>query len=75
MRGWGTPGVEYAMEIQMDMAARKLGMHPLRLRWINALRDGDLTITGTEVPAGCFARETIEAAARSVNIDLGDGSK
>lgn len=75
MRGWGTPGVEFAMEIQMDTAARKLGMHPLRLRWINALRDGDMTITGTEVPPGCFARETIEAAARSVDLDLGDGSK
>jgi hypothetical protein len=50
-------------------------MHPLRLRWINALRDGDMTITGTQVPPGCRVRETIEAAARSVDIDVGGASQ
>ncbi len=65
MRGWGTPGVEFAAESQMDELARRLGMHPLQLRWLNALRDGDRTITGTRLPDGCRYRETLAAAARS----------
>lgn len=72
MRGWGTPGVEFAMESQMDVLARKLDMHPLKLRWMNALRDGDETITGREVPRGCRFRETLEAAAQEVGLTLGD---
>ena len=75
MRGWGTPGVEFAAEMQMDRLAHKLGMHPLRLRWINALRDGDTTITGRPVPPGCRLRETIQAAAQSVGLDLEETSR
>ncbi|MGC8879703.1 MAG: xanthine dehydrogenase family protein molybdopterin-binding subunit [Anaerolineae bacterium] len=71
MRAWGTPGVEFAMESQMDILAERLGMHPLRLRWLNALRDGDETITGRPVPPGCRLRETIAAAARYAGLDLG----
>lgn len=73
MRAWGTPGVEFAMESQMDILAHQLGMHPLKLRWINALRDGDETITGREVPRGCRFRETLEAAAREVGVTLVEG--
>lgn len=70
MRGWGTPGVEFAMESQMDMLAEQLGIHPLKLRWINALRNGDETITGRPVPPGCRLRETIAAAARHIGLEL-----
>jgi CO/xanthine dehydrogenase Mo-binding subunit len=70
MRAWGTPGVEFAMESQMDALAVKLGLHPLKLRWINALRDGDQTITGRLVPPACRVRETIEAAARASGVAL-----
>jgi len=70
MRGWGTPGVEFAAEMQMDRLARVLGMHPLQLRYFNALRDGDLTISGRPVPPGCRVQETIEAAARHIGLDL-----
>jgi CO/xanthine dehydrogenase Mo-binding subunit len=73
MRAWGTPGVEFAMETQVNTLAQKLGMHPLQLRWLNALRDGDITITGSEVPPGCRVRETIEAAARDIGLDLNEG--
>lgn len=72
MRGWGTPAVEYASEVQMDIAAQKLGMHPLEIRWINALRDGDETITGRTVPPGCYLRETIQAAAQITSVSLMD---
>lgn len=70
MRCWGTPGVEFAAETQMNRLAKELEMHPLKLRWINALRKGDLTITGTEVPPDCYVKETIEAAAHSIGLTL-----
>ncbi len=70
MRGWGTPGVEFAIESQMDELARRIGMHPLQLRWLNALRDGDNTITGTPLPGGCRYRETLAGAARAVGVRL-----
>ena len=70
MRGWGTPGIEFAMESQMDILAEKLGFHPIQLRWINALKDGDETITGRPLPPGCRYRETLEAVARAEGISL-----
>ena len=70
MRGWGTPGVEFAMESQMDILAEKLGFHPIQLRWLNALKDGDETITGRPLPPGCRYRETLEAVARAEGISL-----
>ncbi|MBN2050264.1 MAG: xanthine dehydrogenase family protein molybdopterin-binding subunit [Spirochaetales bacterium] len=45
-RGFGVPQVTFASESQMDELAAKLGMNPLTLRKINALRPGDATATG-----------------------------
>jgi len=70
MRGWGTPGIEFAIESQLDILARRLDIHPLRLRWLNALRDGDETISGSPLPLGSRFRETLAAAARSQGINL-----
>jgi CO/xanthine dehydrogenase Mo-binding subunit len=46
MRGFGTPQVAYAHEGQMDLLAKSLGMDALDIRFRNALRPGDTTITG-----------------------------
>ena len=45
-RGYGSPQVAFAAEIQMDRLALALGMDPLELRLKNALDLGDATITG-----------------------------
>ncbi len=45
-RGFGSPQVIFAHESQMDELARRLGMDPLELRRMNALRVGDETATG-----------------------------
>jgi len=71
MRALGTPQVEFAAESQMDQLANRLGMHPLKLRWINALREGDMMITGRLAPGVAFA-QTIQAAARSIGLELGE---
>jgi CO/xanthine dehydrogenase Mo-binding subunit len=70
MRGWGTPGVEFAMESQMDILAERIGIHPIRLRWINALKDGDETITGRTLPAGCKFSQTLESVAKAIGVTL-----
>jgi CO/xanthine dehydrogenase Mo-binding subunit len=69
MRGWGTPQVSFAAESQMDRLAERLDMHPLKLRWLNALRDGDTMITGA-LPRGCRFMDTLESAANRIGLDL-----
>ncbi len=46
MRGFGSPQTNFAFEQIMDMAAEKLGIDPLEIRRINAVKDGSETITG-----------------------------
>ena len=45
-RGYGSPQVAFASELQMDKLADALGIDPLELRLKNALDLGDATITG-----------------------------
>jgi len=72
MRGWGTPQVAFAVESQMDRLAEQLDLHPLRLRWLNALRDGDRMISGP-LPLGCNYIDTLEMAAKRIGLDI-DGA-
>lgn len=69
MRGLGTPQVEFAVESQMDQLAERLHIHPLKLRWINALREDDEIITGHAVP-GCQYADTLLAAACCAAVEL-----
>ena len=45
-RGFGSPQPAFAVEVQMEKAARALGMDPLEFRLQNALAVGKATITG-----------------------------
>jgi CO/xanthine dehydrogenase Mo-binding subunit len=45
-RGFGAPQTQFAAEVHMDRVAERLGMDPVRLRELNALRPGDTTATG-----------------------------
>ena len=45
-RGYGVTQTYYALDIQMDEAAERLGMDPARLKLKNAVRDGDLSPSG-----------------------------
>ena len=62
MRGFGVPQVAFAHESQMDILAEKLGVSPLKIRLINALRPGSFTGTGTELKDSVGIVETLEAA-------------
>jgi CO/xanthine dehydrogenase Mo-binding subunit len=61
-RGFGAPQTQFAMEVHMDRIAEALGIDPVRLREINALRPGDTTATGQTVGADCSAIETLARA-------------
>jgi xanthine dehydrogenase molybdenum-binding subunit len=45
-RGYGVVQTYYALDIQMDEAAEKLGMDPAALKLKNAVREGDLSPSG-----------------------------
>ena len=45
-RGYGVVQTYYALDIQMDEAAEKLGMDPAELKLKNAVREGDLAPSG-----------------------------
>jgi len=65
-RGFGAPQTQFAVEVHMDRIAEALGLDPVRLRDLNALRPGDTTATGQVLGRDAAAREVLRAAvARS----------
>jgi aldehyde oxidoreductase len=83
MRGFGINQVTFAMEAQMDELASKLGMDPIDLRRINAMRPGSTTSTGQvlgpsvglletldEVEKGLAALPPVEADGRKIGVGV-----
>ncbi|MBI2917471.1 MAG: xanthine dehydrogenase family protein molybdopterin-binding subunit [Chloroflexi bacterium] len=64
-RGLGVPNTMWAMESQMDIVARKLGIDPLELRLKNLVREGDTAHTGERLQA-VGARECLERVAEAI---------
>ena len=63
-RGFGVPQPTFAIESLMDEAARKLGISPLKIRRLNALKSGDRTATGQLLGPDTHLLETLEAVKR-----------
>lgn len=61
MRGFGAPQVAFAHESQMDLLAGKLGLDPLEIRRVNALKPGSITATGQELKASVGIGECLDA--------------
>src|SRR4051812_6954815 len=61
-RGFGAPQTQFAVEVHMDRIAETLGMDPVRLREINALRPGDTTATGQRLGKDCSAPQGLREA-------------
>lgn len=51
MRSWGMTGITFANETMFNMAAEQLGLDPLYIRRINAIQDGDVTLSGHLIPS------------------------
>jgi CO/xanthine dehydrogenase Mo-binding subunit len=60
-RGFGAPQTQFATEVHMDRIAEALGMDPVRLRELNALRPGDTSATGQVMGDDCSALESLRA--------------
>lgn len=58
-RAPGTPQSAFAMESQMDLLARALGIDPIELRIRNAVSEGDLLVDGSTFPKITF-KEILE---------------
>jgi CO/xanthine dehydrogenase Mo-binding subunit len=71
MRGFGVTIGDFALESQMDRVARELEMDPLRLRLINAYRDGDMK-AHRKIAEGTALVEVIQKAAEMVGHELPD---
>jgi len=65
MRGFGMPELHWALELQMDTLADKLGMDPVEFRLLNCLKDGGVTATG-EVVYGVGLTECIKTVAERI---------
>ena len=63
-RGFGAPQTQFAMEVHLDRIAEALGMDPVRLRELNALRPGDTTATGQQLGDDCSALDTLRRAVK-----------
>src|SRR5262249_6166008 len=64
-RGFGNPQVTFAGESQIDQIAKKLGIHPVELRLLNAVDAGDRWAGGQTLPA-CGLRECLRHLRRAV---------
>jgi CO/xanthine dehydrogenase Mo-binding subunit len=71
MRGFGIYQSSFADEVQMERIAEAVGIDSWRLRFINAIRDGDRSAT-QNVLRSCALIETLQAAADRAGIKLDD---
>ncbi|MEL7459585.1 MAG: molybdopterin-dependent oxidoreductase [Pseudomonadota bacterium] len=67
-RGFGTPQVNWAVESQINEAARRLGMDGLSIRLKNVSDKGDQVVEG-DVPADGHWLQSVEKAAEMLGWD------
>jgi CO/xanthine dehydrogenase Mo-binding subunit len=67
-RGFGAPQTEFAIEVQMERIAETLGLDPVRLRELNALRPGDTTATGQRMGRDCSALRVLREAVKRTDF-------
>ncbi len=73
MRGFGVTLGDFAIESQMDVVASALGIDPLRLRLLNAYRDGDMKAHRKLVEGAALVeviQKTAELAGQKLDSDL-----
>ncbi|CAN5648179.1 xanthine dehydrogenase family protein molybdopterin-binding subunit [soil metagenome] len=67
-RGFGTPQVNWAVESNLDEAARRLGLDGARIRLRNLARTGDVIVPG-DTPADGEGPEAVRRAMLAVGWD------
>ncbi len=67
-RGFGAPQTQFAAEVHMERIAEALGIDPIRLREVNALRPGDTTATGQRLGKDCSALRVLREAVKRTDF-------
>jgi CO/xanthine dehydrogenase Mo-binding subunit len=67
-RGFGAPQTLFALERHMDVCADALGIDPVELRRINAIRDGQTTATGQVITDGTDRIAILDRAAEMIDL-------
>jgi xanthine dehydrogenase molybdenum-binding subunit len=65
-RGYGVVQTYYALDIQMEEAAERLGMDPVELKLKNAVREGDISPSGHPI-VGHGLEDCIRRGMREIN--------
>jgi CO/xanthine dehydrogenase Mo-binding subunit len=63
-RGFGAPQTQFGVEAHMDRLAEALGLDPVKLRELNALKPGDTTATGQKLGKDASALPVLREAVR-----------
>jgi CO/xanthine dehydrogenase Mo-binding subunit len=71
MRGFGLYQSSFAWDVQMERIAEIVGIDSWRLRFLNAIRDGDTSATRA-VQYHCGLIEVMQTAAQRAGIRLDD---
>lgn len=69
MRGFGIYQASFGHELQMEKIAKELNIDPWRLRFLNAVRDGDLSPTRAKLKS-CALIESLQLTAKQVDKQL-----
>ncbi|HEY6056850.1 MAG TPA: molybdopterin cofactor-binding domain-containing protein [Candidatus Limnocylindrales bacterium] len=69
MRGFGVTMASFALEVQMDRIAERVGVDPWTIRFINAYHNGDMK-PHRKLAEDATLIETMQAAARLVGREL-----
>ena len=64
-RGFGAPQAAFAAESQMNKLAKALGIDPVEIRRINALREDSIGVTQTPLPTGVTLPQVIDSCAEA----------
>jgi len=71
MRGFGVTMASFALEVQMDRIAERVGLDPWTIRFINAYHDGDMK-PHRKLAEDATLIETMQAATALVGHELPD---
>ncbi|MGE0863191.1 MAG: xanthine dehydrogenase family protein molybdopterin-binding subunit [Vicinamibacterales bacterium] len=63
-RGFGAPQTQFAVEAHVDRIAETLGLDPVRVRELNALKPGDTTATGQKLGRDASALPVLREAVK-----------
>ncbi len=69
MRGFGSPQVNFAIELMMDELAAKVGVSPLEIRLKNGFETGAVTATGQKLLHNVSLKEVLGKAADALDFE------